>query len=96
MSETIESTRDVIPRYVPSQIICKMVLVPVTSVVFHPNGSDDSPLIKGIPCIEVRTERGSRWFGCDHAYINSELRMVVVGHDSRDEVRNSWKKCKVR
>lgn len=32
----------------------------------------------------------TRWFGCERAYINSELRMVLVGHNSRDEVRQTW------
>jgi ABC-type phosphate/phosphonate transport system substrate-binding protein len=32
----------------------------------------------------------SRWYGCIRAYINAELRMVIVGTNSRDEVRAKW------
>ena len=43
-----------------------------------------------LTALELVTDYGSRWWGCDDAYINSELRMVVVG-DFKDEIRRKWK-----
>lgn len=36
--------------------------------------------------VEMVTEVGSSWQGCERAYINAELRMVLVFRDLRDEV----------
>lgn len=35
---------------------------------------------------------GLRVFGCRHAYITSQLRMVLVGVNPRDEVMRRWRK----
>ena len=86
------------PRYAPSRVICGMATVPVLSYHVHPIGQHPKscPLVKDTVALELRTERGSRWYGCENAWINSELRMVVVGFPARDEVRRTWEECKVR
>ncbi len=87
---------DLVPRYAPSHVIIarRIKLFPVTSFVAHPAGTHPNSPIKNDMCaVELVTEAGSRWFGCERAYINSELRMVVVGFDSRDEVRSKWEVC---
>jgi hypothetical protein len=89
---------DRIPRYAPSEIICKGIKVPVLSYHVWPVGQhpEGCVLIEDCVALELRTVYGSRWFGCENAWINSELRMVVVGFPARDEVRRTWKECKVR
>lgn len=47
-----------------------------------------------LTALECKTQQGSRWYGFEKAYINSELRMVVVGFNSRDEVLRGWEVCK--
>jgi len=51
-----------------------------------------SPIRDDIGALELRNGYRVRWYGCERAYINAELRLVVVGHNSRDEVRATWKK----
>ena len=91
---------DRVPRYVPEQIMMfkhKEIygvwgVVPVTGAKFHVAGSFGSevPVRRDANCIEVITEYGSRWFGCERAYINSELRMVVVGFPAKFEEMARW------
>jgi len=89
---------DLTPRYLPDEfwIASGSVLgqYPVTGTTFYPAGVDrpGSPIRGDIGALHVRTTGGDRWFGCADAYINSELRMVVIGVDSRDEVRAKWEK----
>jgi hypothetical protein len=86
--------RDTTPRYAPSQVLMlNHGMVPVTSYIAHPanNHPDKCPIKAEYVALELRTPFGSRWYGCDHAYINSELRMVVIGTDTRDEVRMQWR-----
>ena len=82
------------PRYVPSHIL--MIgrgIVPVTSYIAHPANNHPAycPIKAEYVALELITPYGSRWYGCERAYINSELRMVVMGCDDRDEVRMAWK-----
>jgi hypothetical protein len=93
---------DMTPRYAPDYvfIVCpdgqdsmKAYRSPVTGSTFYPAGVDRPnrcPIRSDMGVLELKTQQGSRWYGCDRAYINSELRMVVVGCDSRDEVRMKW------
>lgn len=89
-------TIDRVPRYAPSKVICKAVEVPVLSYHVYPVGqhSKGCPLVEDCVALELRTERGSRWYGCENAWINAELRMVVVGFAAGDEVRSTWKPVK--
>lgn len=56
----------------------------VTHVVFHPSAPmSAAPLRDGIPCVEVRTARGSRWRGVDTAQIGPDLRMHWTAYTGR-------------
>lgn len=91
------SEMDRTPRYAPSVVVCKgFSNVPVESYVAHPAGTHKGPIVASMMALECKTRFGSRWYGCEKAWINSELRMVVVGFDSRDEVRRTWEACTVR
>ncbi len=92
---------DMQPRYAPS-----VVFVvgndgarerQVTRYISHPPGSHpkNCPLVADCTALELQTDSGSRWFGCVSAKINSELRMVVVGTNPRDEARMRWPVCHV-
>lgn len=88
---------DMSHRYAPTEVwvagrgAARPALRPVQRYIFHPAGTHvESPIQDGIGTLECVTDFGSRWFGCDRAYINAELRMVVVGHNPRDEVRARW------
>lgn len=89
---------DMTPRYAPDQVITvrAMRLVPVTSYRVHPAGSHNaSPINNDMIAVELVTDYGSRWYGCERAHINSELRLVVIGFPSRDEVRRAWEVCAI-
>lgn len=87
---------DMTPRYAPRvDLVCGpagFAYLPVLQTIAHPPGNHPAncPLIDECTALELRTFRGSRWFGCLDARINSELRMVVVGTNPRDEVRMAW------
>ena len=82
---------DRIPRYAPYIILCKGQFVSVIKYVIHPKGLYH----KDWMTLEFVTKNGSRFRPFEKAWINSELRMVVSGFDSRDEVLQTWEKCKV-
>lgn len=87
---------DLTPRYAPKSVIIAKVmkLCPVVRYVAHPpNTHPQSPINNSMTALECVTEHGSRWFGVESAYINSELRMVITGTDPRDEVRMKWEPC---
>lgn len=87
---------DMQPRYAPRDVYVMgpigFAKMHVLGYVVHPPGNHPAncPLIDECTALELRTFRGSRWFGCLDARINSELRMVVVGTNPRDEVRMAW------
>ena len=84
---------DMTPRYAPDHVIIAkaMKLCPVTQSIAYPPGTHPhSPIKNDMTALELVTGHGSRWFGCERAYINSELRMVIVGTNPRDEVRMKW------
>jgi len=87
-------TIDRMPRYAPSHVIIasRMKLLPVLRYITHPPNQHPAkcPLIPACTALELQTEAGSRWYGCERAWIDAELRMVVVGFDARDEVRMKW------
>ncbi len=75
-------------------IITKSVLV--IQAVAHPPGTHPhSPIKDTLTAVELRTDRnGSRWYGCKSAYIDSYLRMRVVGWDTRNEEMARWPDAK--
>ena len=91
---------DRVPRYAPQRVVIARTraypynpgYADVLGVKFHVAGSFGSevPVRRDANCIEVITEYGSRWFGCERAYINSELRMVVVGFPAKFEEMARW------
>jgi hypothetical protein len=96
---------DMTPRYAPTHVIIaqRMKLFPpnarlirrnvaVTGARVYPVGHHpiQCPIAPEYCALELRTVAGSRWYGCERAYINSELRMVVIGTPARDEVRMKW------
>lgn len=83
------------PRYAPDKVIIAqaMKLCPVIQYVVHPPHTHNGPIKANYLALECKTAHGSRWFGCEAAWINSELRMVTVGFDDRDEVRRKWEVC---
>lgn len=85
---------DMTPRYLPDVLHTVHGNGVVTGTTFYPAGVDrpGSPIRLDCSALHVRTTKGDRWFGCDRAYINSELRFVVIGADSRDEVRMTWER----
>lgn len=101
MSPDTTATIDRIPRYAPSKVLftnsMTALMLPVTRYIVHPPNQHPAkcPIRAEMTALECQTGVGSRWFGCEHAYINSELRMVVVGFDARDEVRSKWEMCEV-
>lgn len=89
---------DFTPRYAPeSVLIAGKGLRVVQTYATYPEGKHppESPLKPDCVALELRTQDGSRWYGFQKAWINSELRMVVQGFDARDEVRRHWQACKV-
>lgn len=93
---------DLTPRYAPETVLIVNGKaygdVPVTSYIVHPPGvrPKGCPIKPEYTVLELRTEFGSRWYGCKDAYINSELRMVIIGTSPRDEVRMKWPVCQVK
>ena len=85
---------DMIPRYAPAEVMVASVLrtLPVIRWRSYPPGrrETDCPIRPEFTALECVTAAGSRWYGCARAYINSELRMVVIGTNPRDEVRMRW------
>lgn len=87
---------DMTPRYAPSHVLVVRngmgVAAPVVNSIAHPpyGHPDNCPIQEDMTALELRTSYGSTWYGCKYAYINGELRMIVVGCDSRDEIRSKW------
>jgi hypothetical protein len=73
--------------------------LPVLQAAFYPMGTrrpNHCPIVKNTGVLELKTAKQSRFYGCDNAYINSELRMVVVGCNDKDEVRMKWPICSIQ
>lgn len=95
---------DRVPRYAPDRVIIVLgkgfAWCPVVQYIAHPPGQAagarpaNCPINSDMVALECVTAHGSRWFGCEQAYINSELRMVTIGFDARDEVRRKWEVAK--
>lgn len=91
---------DLTPRYAPDVLFSGKTgrRHLVSRFIVHPRGSHPAtcPLVADCVALECQLAGGvgSRWFGCQSTYINSELRMVVIGCNSRDEVRMTWEAVK--
>ena len=96
IDKTIAMDRE--PRYVPDRVVIfdgMIVHAKVTGSTFYPPGQHPAgcPLVPHIGALEVKTQSNkSRWYGCEWAYINSELRMVAVGFPAADEEMAKWEK----
>lgn len=96
----MKSELDMTPRYAPETVFITsgntFGNLPVIRYIVHPaNTHPKSPIKNDMVALECVTSDGSRWFGVESAYINSELKMVVVGTNKRDEVRMKWKPAKL-
>src|SRR6267142_5565881 len=86
---------DMTPRYAPNEVIVRVrggfAKRPVLRWVVHAAGTHpNSPIRNDMMALECVTDSASAWYGVQNAYINSELRMVVVGTNTRDGVRMRW------
>lgn len=91
--ESLRANKDTTPRYAPKKVLMLgHGEVPVVSTRFYPPGQHPprTPIVPTVGALELVTPYGSRWYGFDRGYINSQLRMVVQGFDRRDEVRRKW------
>jgi hypothetical protein len=91
--------KDEVPRYAPEKtfIVRKGLAyeLPIVRYVSHPpnNHPPGCPLVNDCTALEMVTEVGSRWWGFDKCWINSELKMVIQGFDDRNEIVSGWKVC---
>jgi hypothetical protein len=78
-------------RIVPETVLVRGHYVPVVGIRVHPAGQHPSgcPLRAELLAVEVKTERGSRWYGTSHAWIGSDLRMHMLVNP-RDEILRAW------
>lgn len=89
------------PRYAPEYTLVRddrgFRTAKVQEVVIHPSGMAPSPcpIRKDLTVVELKTLFGSRWWGVEKAWINSELRCVVSGIDPRNELLRNWTVCRV-
>ena len=87
--------RDV-DRYAPGVVLVvkdgKAQYALVTQTVAHPAGAHPKgcPLRPDVCALELRTEIGSRWYGCESASIDSSLRMRVCGLNVANELTRRW------
>jgi len=86
---------DRFPRYAPEKVFTLKGTYPVKRYIAHPPGNHPKgcPIKSDMTVLEMQTEGGSCWYGFEKVWINSELRMVVSGFGSADEVRRNWEKC---
>jgi hypothetical protein len=65
---------------------------PVTSVKAYSKNAlpENCPIRSDLVAVELVTDRGSRWYGMDHAFIDGSLRMVCERAENRDEVLAQW------
>jgi hypothetical protein len=91
---------DMTPRYAPSRVLVSnglgSFILPVLQYKTYPPNAHPPkcPIKPDMTVLELVTCAGSGWYGVERAYINSELRMIIVGFDARDEVRSKWEVCK--
>ena len=90
---------DTIPRYAPEKILIihngQPITCPVTSYIIDPPGHNSPIIANNLTCLTLVTKYGKRYYGFNHCYINSELKPVVIGFSSNDEVRRNWQICQI-
>lgn len=81
-----------IKKYCPKKVMTIVGERIVVSVIAHPknNHPKDCPIVLDRVAIELITSEGSRWYGCERAYINSELRVIVEGFNPNNEEMANW------
>lgn len=63
----------------------------VNAQSFPPGYKHGGPIRADFTAVRCALQNGAvRWFGGSDAWIDSSLRMVLSGIDSRDEVRAKW------
>ena len=88
--------------YVPAKLITVWGMMPVSRYTIYGKGSKllGCPIRDGMTVVECtgtpdgqyHGTKAVRWFGCRDAYINADLRCVIVGVNPRDEVVSKWDK----
>jgi len=87
------------PRYAPKRVLVRGIhgerkfydAHVQESVVYPPNQHPkSSPIALHLTRVDLITEYGTRHYGFEKAWINSELRLVVSGFGAKDEVRAGW------
>ena len=82
---------DMTPRYVPNRLMTLHGMSDVVNCQFAPRGHNSPVIRKDMGCLTVTMANGVvRYFGCDRAYINSRLEMVVIGCNANDIARMGW------
>lgn len=85
------------PRYIPEELMTHRGRSRVTRIFFYPPGSHpkDCPIVKELTAVACHLVNGRvRWFGFQHARINSELRGVIQGFPEGYEEVQKWEVCK--
>ena len=93
--------QDMITRYAPESVRIvspklpsHSAVVPVKRHIVHqPQNHTGSPIRDDMTALECVTDYGSRWYGIDKGWINSELRMVIQGTNKKDTARMNWPEC---
>jgi hypothetical protein len=90
---TSEKTSTLAPggaKYMPEIVVRDGIWVAVSGNVAYPPGMHPAhcPLVKDCYAVESITPLGSRWHGGTNAYIDSTLRMVIVGYSGAESA--SW------
>jgi hypothetical protein len=89
----MRQTLDMTPRYLPEVLGSVGGPGKVYKAMAFPPGEHPPacPLIPECTAVCAWLDNGRlRWFGCEKAYIDSHLRMVVVGTNPLDEIRMKW------
>lgn len=93
---------DLVPRYAPDHVLimatgdgkaydCPVLEYKILPATTQAKRRDAQiPIMHDLPVLELVTIHGSRYYGVLAGYINSELRMVIIGTNPRDEVRVKW------
>ena len=81
-------------RHAPKTIMTLHGVRPVLRYISHPPGQHPPgcPLVADCTAVEMITDAGSRWQGCEQAVICSSLEMHLIGLNPRNELTRAWPK----
>ena len=85
------------PRYIPEELMTTKGMSKVARYIIYPPGNPRpaSPIVKELTAVACHMFNGLiRWFGFQHAHINSELRLVVRGFPEGFEEVSKWEECR--